>query len=324
MKTHAAGRATGACLLGTACLLLYASPIVAVPQAGKKPTGEWRVPRRAARKKNPIPSGQESIAIGKKAYEKECLSCHGKTGVGDGPGAKELKVSVGNLTSPKLADQTDGALYWKIKTGRTPMPSFATLLSKDARWHVVNYIRTFARGVRLVFPEYTVPDTHRSAISAVVSPYRRLRASLASEHPDGKGISALTNAASGLGAMESGGLEGKIREAWTVSGKGLVAAVSSLSAGAGLDALRRSFAAVSEELVRTLEMFGHAEASPLNVFHCSKSFKGKGAVWIQAGDKPVCPYSGQDSRKCGQLLKRLEALKPLRKKAPASKKGGGP
>lgn len=104
---------------------------------------QWQAPARAAKKKNPIPLDEKSIAIGKGVYKRECLSCHGATGRGDGPAAKDLERSVGDLSNPEVLQQTDGALFWKITEGNKPMPSFKKLLTDEERWHVVNYLRTF-------------------------------------------------------------------------------------------------------------------------------------------------------------------------------------
>ena len=104
----------------------------------------WKAPARAARKKNPIPADEKSIAAGKVLYEHECLACHGKSGKGDGPSAKDLERSPGDLSSPHVAAQSDGELFWKITEGRKPMPSFEKKFSDDERWQIVNYIRTLA------------------------------------------------------------------------------------------------------------------------------------------------------------------------------------
>jgi mono/diheme cytochrome c family protein len=77
-------------------------------------------------------------------YVKECASCHGTAGKGDGPAAKDLERKPGDLSSPKLTDQTDGALFWKLTEGNKPMPSMREVFSEEDRWTVINYVRTLA------------------------------------------------------------------------------------------------------------------------------------------------------------------------------------
>jgi mono/diheme cytochrome c family protein len=105
---------------------------------------EWKAPERASRRKNPIPADGKSIDAGKVVYAKECFSCHGPEGKGDGPAAAALEKSPGNLSDPKMWEQTDGALFWKITTGKKPMASYENLLTEEQRWYVINYIRTLA------------------------------------------------------------------------------------------------------------------------------------------------------------------------------------
>jgi mono/diheme cytochrome c family protein len=116
----------------------------ALPLAWSAGETAWKAPARAARKKNPVPVDAKSIAIGKAAYVRECLSCHGPAGKGDGPQAKDLIKSPGDLASPAMWEQTDGELFWKITEGSRPMPSEEKLLTEEERWSAVNYIRTLS------------------------------------------------------------------------------------------------------------------------------------------------------------------------------------
>jgi len=105
---------------------------------------EWRVPKRAARVANPITADAESLAAGKTVYQKQCQSCHGRSGKGDGPGAADLKVRPSDLSDSAVWNQSDGELFRKITEGKRPMPAFRKMLTDEQRWHVVNFIRTLA------------------------------------------------------------------------------------------------------------------------------------------------------------------------------------
>jgi mono/diheme cytochrome c family protein len=105
---------------------------------------DWVVPETAKKAKNPTDkSSKEDLAIGKSLYSKHCQSCHGKEGYGDGPKAKELKGEVGDFSTAEFQSQTDGALFYKMTTGRDDMPAFDKKIpDAEDRWLIVNYIRT--------------------------------------------------------------------------------------------------------------------------------------------------------------------------------------
>lgn len=105
----------------------------------------WKAPESAKNKKNPIAADDASIAAGKKVYEKECLSCHGKKGKGDGPNAATLEKPPGDLPSSKVQSQTDGELFWKITEGKKPMPATKLVLTDEQRWQVINYVRLLGK-----------------------------------------------------------------------------------------------------------------------------------------------------------------------------------
>ena len=119
--------------------LIIVSAVAALAAAGIA-AEEWVAPARAAAKKNPVKADAASLGRGKAVYTAECASCHGNGGRGDGPSAKDLEKSPGDMT--KLGSQSDGALFWKITEGKKPMASFSTKLTEQQRWDVVNYLRT--------------------------------------------------------------------------------------------------------------------------------------------------------------------------------------
>lgn len=107
--------------------------------------GEWVVPERRAKRSNPVPMHAAAVTRGREIYRRECKSCHGLAGLGDGPKAAELDSKVPDITSAKVQEQTDGALFWKITEGRGDMPTTRTALSEEERWTVVHYLRSLAK-----------------------------------------------------------------------------------------------------------------------------------------------------------------------------------
>jgi mono/diheme cytochrome c family protein len=120
---------------GAAVLLLSAS-LVAQP----KP---WVVPANFKSMANPVAKGDASNKAGKTIYDKNCASCHGKTGLGDGVKARALKTFPGDFSKAEFQGQTDGDHFYKTKTGRGEMPKYEGKLQDNDIWNAVNYMRTF-------------------------------------------------------------------------------------------------------------------------------------------------------------------------------------
>lgn len=99
----------------------------------------------------PFKTTPDSIAAGKKVYEKQdCAKCHGLSGRGDGPKAKELvddwdkPIKTPNLTKRYFkAGKEDRNIYRIFTTGLngTPMPAFDELTDTQ-RWQLVDYIKS--------------------------------------------------------------------------------------------------------------------------------------------------------------------------------------
>ena len=106
---------------------------------------EWVVPAKYKNMKNPVKADGESLKIGRTIYSKECKSCHGKEGLGDGTKAATLDTPSGDFSTSTFQGQPDGSLFYKTVEGRDDMPTFKKKLPyEEDIWHVVNYIRTFS------------------------------------------------------------------------------------------------------------------------------------------------------------------------------------
>lgn len=106
---------------------------------------DWVAPKSADLLKNPYKGKSEATAEGKKLYLKLCKICHGDRGKGDGIAGLSLKPRPKDFTSEKVQSQTDGAIFWKLTTGKTPMAAYEKILKEEQRWKLVNYIRVLGK-----------------------------------------------------------------------------------------------------------------------------------------------------------------------------------
>jgi mono/diheme cytochrome c family protein len=106
----------------------------------------WQAPASAKDMKNPVRSTPEGLKAAKQLFQQNCVICHGKTGASNGPAAESLPQKPANFTDAKLMNKaTDGEIFWKMTTGRAPMPSWQDRLSEDQRWTLVNYLRRLTK-----------------------------------------------------------------------------------------------------------------------------------------------------------------------------------
>jgi mono/diheme cytochrome c family protein len=104
---------------------------------------QWDVPDSYKKMKNPVVADSASLSNGQSLYKKNCLSCHGKTGLGNGVKARTLQTFPGDLTSDEYQSETDGEHFYKSKFGKDEMPSYEKVLTDTEIWEIVNYMRTF-------------------------------------------------------------------------------------------------------------------------------------------------------------------------------------
>ena len=103
----------------------------------------WPVPDKYLKMTNPVKADAESLKDGKDLWTKHCVSCHGKTGKGDGTKAAQLETEMRDITQDEIQKQSDGELFYKIFEGRDEMPTFKKKIAEEEDvWLVVNFIRT--------------------------------------------------------------------------------------------------------------------------------------------------------------------------------------
>ncbi len=103
----------------------------------------WISPEAAQKRVNPVERNEESITRGADLFAANCASCHGRTGVGDGPAAVALNPKPANLR--KMSGQhPDGDFAWKIANGRGAMPAWKRSLDENQIWDLTNFIQSMS------------------------------------------------------------------------------------------------------------------------------------------------------------------------------------
>ena len=103
------------------------------------------VPEAYAGLVNPLEPTAEVLASGAELYARQCATCHGAAGDGRGPAGIGLRPAPANFTNPDYRYASDAYLAWRIKEGvpGTAMPAWGSVLSDEAVWELVHYLRQF-------------------------------------------------------------------------------------------------------------------------------------------------------------------------------------
>ncbi len=89
--------------------------------------------------KNPVPYTNDSVQRGKRIFQANCRTCHGLSGVGDGPVGAAMGVP--NIMTDFYKQKSDGRTYGVLMNGGSNMPRYGYKFSETERWDVINYVR---------------------------------------------------------------------------------------------------------------------------------------------------------------------------------------
>jgi putative copper export protein/mono/diheme cytochrome c family protein len=102
--------------------------------------------------RSPTEFAATAIVRGAGLFAANCAGCHGAEGHGDGPVAQSLTPRPADLTAEHFWAHSDGELYWYIAhgisspDGGVAMPGFAGVLSTEANWDLIDYMRAHNAG----------------------------------------------------------------------------------------------------------------------------------------------------------------------------------
>jgi high-affinity iron transporter len=177
-----------------------------------------------------VPSRAPDRKRGRAVFAEACASCHGATGLGDGPGAAALRPAPASLHDAlRMESMTALRVFNAMRFGvqGTSMPSFEASWSEADRWSVAFHVlalRHDAAAARAGAP----PDVPRFPIAALaLASDRDLRARLAE-----KGVAAADFDSALARTRTKHSFEAATHERTFEHGRGLVAAaIRSLEAG---------------------------------------------------------------------------------------------
>src|SRR5688572_11604440 len=92
-----------------------------------------------------LPTRMLDVATGRALYAQNCASCHGPTGMGDGPAARGMTPAPPALGDGEaMADLTPALVFRVISVGiaGTPMIAWGDRLTADQRWDIVAYLHS--------------------------------------------------------------------------------------------------------------------------------------------------------------------------------------
>jgi len=113
----------------------------------------WIVPEESRTLVSPYKFVPDSVKKGESVFIKNCQSCHGLPGKNNWA---KITPPPGDPAADKFQNQEDGELFYKITSGKAPMPEFRNILSENERWNVIAFIRSFN-------PSYIQPNPEQKS-----------------------------------------------------------------------------------------------------------------------------------------------------------------
>src|SRR5436190_24162280 len=132
-------------IVGWQIAAVFVFGMAAVYAEQAKPATPAKPAAAAAAKATP-----ESIANGGTLYKRQCQTCHGATGLGDGPASKFLKGKLPNFTDKaamaKIKDEDIRETIMNgVKTEVGNMPAFKAKLKPEEVQDVMNFVHSLAK-----------------------------------------------------------------------------------------------------------------------------------------------------------------------------------
>ena len=151
-----------------------------------------------------------------------------------------------------------------------------------------------------------VSDEFQEQIRVVVEKYLSLQGALAGDDM-GLAVTAAKSAIETLSQVQMSPLNEKPHKVWMDRSAKMSKALDTIQKAAKIDAARKAFEILSNELIAVVVQFGIPETQQLFRIHCPMAFDNKGADWLQADNEIRNPYFGALMLKCGEVTEEINA-----------------
>jgi len=149
-----------------------------------------------------------------------------------------------------------------------------------------------------------VSDEFRGQVRAVVEKYLSLHEALAGDDKD-LAVTAAKSAIESLSKVDMSLLIDEPHDLWMGSSAKMSQALDAIQNATDINAARKAFEALSNELIAVVAQFGIPKTQQLYQVHCPMAFNNKGADWLQADKEIRNPYFGASMLKCGEVVKTM-------------------
>lgn len=153
---------------------------------------------------------------------------------------------------------------------------------------------------------YDVSNTFKKQLAVVFDDFFEMQSALADDNAKGA-KSAGEQMVKALAAVDMKLLKNDAHMAWMNDLTSIKDGAEKMAVEKSLDAQRKIFVALSKVMANAGMSYAVSFEQPAVVVNCPMAFDGKGADWLQLGDKVRNPYFGKAMIGCGDVKMKMEA-----------------
>lgn len=148
------------------------------------------------------------------------------------------------------------------------------------------------------------PDAFRDQLGVLLQSYLKLKEALV-EGKQSESIALSKEFLNDLKELNADDLSSAAKTYWSERRQALESSAQRLEKASGLAQQRQEFIVFSEEMIKTLAVFG-LNNQTIFVDHCPMANSDKGAYWLSNIEKIRNPYFGDAMLTCGEIVKQIK------------------